>query len=136
MALQTEVFLDQKVTFQNATNDLCLHWMPLMTEHGYILESLYPPRKNYTSHQEVVKTCQNQLKDFYSRRGGIFIERMKEWDARWRLASIKVPLGDQFFREHAPFYSNASLKLRQQWQSFYPAFSEKEYEACNTVKER
>jgi Methyltransferase FkbM domain len=132
-ALQTEVFLDQMVTFQNATNDLCLHWMPLMTEHGYILESLFPPRENYASHQEAVRTCQNQLQDFYANRGGKFVERMKEWDARWRLASIEAPLGDSFFREHAPYHPNASVKLRRQWNSFYPVFSDEEYESCNAV---
>jgi hypothetical protein len=132
-AIQTEVFLDQKVSFMDAKNDLCLHWLPLMTQHGYVLEALNPPRENYTSHDEAIETCHHQVNDFYTNRNGTFQNALKERDALWRLATIPEPLGIEFFQEHAPLYPNlvGLIKFRKQVEHLFPNFTTSDYQQCN-----
>jgi hypothetical protein len=130
--LKTEVFVDQKSSFDNAENDLCLHWLPLMTEHGYVLEKLHPPREKYGSHEEAVATCREQLKDFYKNRNGTIIKKMKEWDALWRLDTIKEPLGVEYYDQFKQ-YLPSGHRGRSQMEHLFPNFTESEYAQCYAV---
>lgn len=134
--LKTEVFVDQKSSFDNAENDLCLHWLPLMIEHGYVLEKLYPTREKYGSHEEAVATCREQLKDFYENRNGTIIKKMKEWDALWRLATIKEPLGTEYydqFTEYVPLEHRSRYRGGFQKAHLFPNFTDSEYAQCYEV---
>jgi hypothetical protein len=110
--------------------------LPLMIQHGYVLETLNPPRENYTSHDEAIETCDQQVKDFYENRHGVFEKGLKEWDVMWRLGTIKEPLGISFFQEHAPYYPNlvGVLKFRKQVEHLFPKFNESEYQQCNELQ--
>jgi FkbM family methyltransferase len=110
--LKTETWTDNTITYKGVDNDLCQHWIPFMTEHGYELVGTVPHDRtvNYMSHSDVMQSCQSQL--HMTRQAGL-----KEADALWKLSSLTEDILPSVFEY--PIH-----------QGGVPSFTNEEYAGC------
>ena len=124
--------LDQTMRYQNASNDLCIHWLPFMNKHGYVLDHLDPPRKGWKTPGIIARRCQKQIREF---DGYTYGKRLKELDALWRLASVypqNKSVEDYTYPVLVPNTTDRHyIRLHKEQEPFLPKFARLDYAKCN-----